>query len=163
MYQQHPEMSYYWDPVKRIPIRIIHNTQMVESAMLTTITTIGYTSMHVTKNRQANSTTILQNKFTVRQQRTNIYWLQSILFPMSNISLYILNYIWCIPLYFLYSFTQYYVAKSREGVVQGILYDRTVHTFITYIALNSLIQRPRSLIKEIYGSLLSPIIYECIF
>ena len=40
-------------------------------------------------------------------------------------------------------------------VVRGIpvcTYERTVHTFIPYIALNSLIKRPRSLKREIYGS-----------
>ena len=37
-------------------------------------------------------------------------------------------------------------------VVQGILYDRTDHTFITYVSINSLIERHRSLVREIYDS-----------
>ena len=44
------------------------------------------------------------------------------------------------------------VANSREGVVQGIPYEHTFHAYITYIALNSLIGRPRSLVREIYRS-----------
>ena len=71
-----------------------------------------------------------------------------------HIYIFILYYTRCIPWYFLYSFTQYSVAKSREGVVQGIPYERTVHTFIPYIPLNCLIEHPRSLIREIYGSLI---------
>ena len=77
--------------------------------------------------------------------------LNHVLFLPTYIYLFSL-YTWCIPLYSLSSFTQYSVAKSREGVVRGILYERTLHTFIPYIALNSLIERPRSLVREIYGS-----------
>ena len=67
-------------------------------------------------------------------------------------SLFIHGVYLCIPLYSLSSFTQYSVAKSREGVVQGIMYECTVHTFIPYIDLNSLVERPKSLVREIYCS-----------
>merc|ERR1712238_536288 len=74
--------------------------------------------------------------------------------------IYILSiYTCCIPLYFLSSFPQNSVAKSREGVVRGIpvcTYERTVHTFIPYIALNSLFEHRRSLLREIYAPLISP-------
>ena len=53
------------------------------------------------------------------------------------------------------------VAKSSALPIAVLyevyLYERTVHTFTPYIALNSLIERPRSLVREIYGSLISPI------
>ena len=78
------------------------------------------------------------------------------------------RFIFYLPIYTIFSLYMMYtsilsvlfstvhsVAKSREGVVRGIpvcTYERTVHTFIPYIALNSLIERPRSLVREIYGS-----------
>ena len=85
---------------------------------------------------------------------TPVFCLDHVLFLPTYLYIFSL-YTWCIPLYFLSSFPQYSVAKSREGVVRGIpvcTYERTVHTFIPYIALNSLIERPRSIVREIYGS-----------
>ena len=39
--------------------------------------------------------------------------------------------------------------NKRNLVVSGILYDRTGHTYFTYIALNHLIKYLRSLVREI--------------
>ena len=36
-----------------------------------------------------------------------------------------------------YSSTQIPAAKSREGVVQDTLFDHTVHTYITYVAIKT--------------------------
>ena len=84
--------------------------------------------------------------------------LESDFFIYLYIYIYFLYYTWCIPGYFLYSFTHYSAAKNREDVVQGIPYERTVHTFIPYIALDCLFEHPRSLVREIYGSPHIPIL-----
>ena len=45
---------------------------------------------------------------------------------------------------------------NHKAVVQGIPYDRTNHTFITYVAINPLIEHRRYLVRDIYGTLISP-------
>ena len=48
----------------------------------------------------------------------------------------------------LYSSPQKSDPKSREGVVRGILYAHTVHTYITYIAIKPLIEVSYDLYQE---------------
>ena len=96
---------------------------------------------------------------------------QSLVAPFllgSRFFTYIYIYIYFSTIHSVYLHTFYTLLHSillqrAERVLykvyrMNVPYERTVHTFITYIAPDCLFERPRSLVREIYGSPHIPIL-----